>query len=164
MELNPLKMIDPLVIVSVVVIFTITHFVLRRTFFLPVIDAMEKRQARFDAADLQRDEAADLSRGAEAEAEAVLERARGRAERVGSSIRETANEVRAERLGTARAEVAAFLDQGRQAIATEREAELTKLRGETAACVSLACKRLLGGAETNSVDEIVDRLVAKHVH
>jgi F-type H+-transporting ATPase subunit b len=164
MELNPLKMIDFRVIAVVIAIFTVTHFVLRRTFFLPVIEMMERRRERIDAGDAKRDEAADVSRLAEDEAESIIARGRDRAERVAQAIRERTQTVRREQLDGARGESAALMEKGRLGIAQEREAELTKLRSETATCVTLACERLLGGADGETIDGIVDRLVARRVH
>ena len=50
MDLNPLKQIDPFVIVSIMVIFTLTGLALRRWFFLPYIAVMETRARRLEDA------------------------------------------------------------------------------------------------------------------
>lgn len=164
MELNPLSQINPITIVAVLAVFVIAHFVMKRTFFAPVIAVMEERSERLEAAARKRDEAAELSRTADEDAESILARGRERAERVMASVRDRTQTARAERLDGARSESAAYMEQGRLAIAQEREAELTRLRQEAASCVSLACDRLLGGVDDHKIESVVDRLVARRVH
>lgn len=164
MELNPLNQINLATIAIVIAVFTVTHFVLRRTFFLPVIEVMERRRERLEAAAALREQAAELVRDADTEAATILERASERASRVQQALRDGAQAVRGERLAAAREENAALLETGRKAIAEDREAELAKLRADTAECVSLACERLLGGVDPRTVDGVVDRLVARRVH
>lgn len=164
MELNPLNMIEPVVIAGVVAIFILTHFVLRRVFFLPVIEVMERRRERLDTASTMRDQAAEVQRSAARDVDTLRERARSRAESVGQTVRERAQAARRERLDAARAESAKIVEDGRGAIATEREAELAKLRAETSSCVGVACERLLGRTDTHTIDAIVDRLVSRRIH
>ena len=131
MELNPLNQINLVTIAIVIAVFAITHFVLRRTFFLPVIEVMERRRERLEAAAAVREQAADLVRAAEADAATIRERASQRASRVQQALRDRAQGVRAEKLEAAREDNAAVLEKGREAIAADREAELAKLRADS---------------------------------
>lgn len=164
MELNPLNQIQPAVIGSVVGIFTVTHFVLRRTFFLPVIEVMERRQARLDTASAQRDEAGRVGHDAETQTEEILTRARSRAERIAGVVRERAQAERRQRIDAVREAGASRMEAGRQQIMQEREDELASLRAETSKCVTMACQRLLGDVDPRTVDSIVARLVERRVH
>lgn len=164
MELNPLNQIHPVVIASVIVIFAITYFVLRKAFFLPVIEVMERRNSRIEASRALREEAAGASRQADFEAEEVLRKARERAESVVSSAREEVERERSARLDKSRADNVSFLERERAKIMKERTAEVDALRDEATACVTMACEKLLDGADPHLVSSVVDHLVARRVH
>jgi F0F1-type ATP synthase membrane subunit b/b' len=50
MALNPLAQIQVVTIAAMIVIFLVTLLLLRRVFFLPLIDVMERRAARIGGA------------------------------------------------------------------------------------------------------------------
>jgi F-type H+-transporting ATPase subunit b len=164
MDLNPINQLNLLVIVAVGVIFTAAHFVLRKMFFLPVIEVMEQRSDRVEASRTVRYEAAEVSRSAETEATEIAEVARAKTDAILASASEAAERERQRRLEDARSEVACVLDDGRREIVTARDAELAKLREETIACVTVACDKLLHGTDPHVVESVVDRLVAKRLH
>jgi F0F1-type ATP synthase membrane subunit b/b' len=164
MDLNPINQLSLFVIVGVGVIFTATYFVLRRTFFLPVIEVMEQRFDRIEASRTVRYEAADVSRHAETEAADIAEAARTKSDAILAGARASVEKERQERLEAARAQVARALDDGRREIVAARDAELATLREETAVCVTIACDKLLHGTDPHVIESVVDRLVAKRLH
>jgi F0F1-type ATP synthase membrane subunit b/b' len=164
MQLNPLAQINPLVIVTVGVIFVATYFVLRKVFFSPVIDVMERRFEHVQEAKTMRERAAEVGRTSEHDAEDALAAAGAKVEAILDRSREEAGRARQARLGAVREETDRLLEAGRSDIMEAREAELAKLREETTVCVTIACDKLLHGADPHVVSSVVDRLVAKRVH
>ncbi len=164
MELNPLKQINPVVVVSVIVIFTCTYYILRKIFFLPLIEVMEKRHERIEGSKVKLIEAQKIVGRAEKEASATVAGARENADSISRDMRERVEEVRKERIDAAKKEADEFLETGRKEILMSKEAEQAKLRKEAVECVGLACDKLLGKVETNTVETVIDKLMAKRMH
>jgi F0F1-type ATP synthase membrane subunit b/b' len=161
--LNPLDQIQPWVILSVIGIFCITLFVLRRVFFLPYIEVMELRESERVAADREIAEANGVVGDARAEAERIRSQARERAEEMARASGAEDEAYRRRVLETAMHESSATLERGRVRIASERDAEVERLREEAVECVTLACDRLLGAADPAAVSGAVDKLLARRL-
>jgi len=164
MELNPLKQINPVVVASVIVIFTCTYYVLRKVFFLPLIEVMEKRHERIQNSQLQLTEAQRIVGQAEKEASEIVAKAREEADSISRDMRERIEEIRKAGIDTAKDGADRFLEDGRKGILMSKEAEQAKLRKEAVECVGLACDKLLGKVETNTVESVIDKLMAKRMH
>ena len=164
MELNPIKQLDPAVIGATVATFTVTYIVMRKVFFTPVIDVMEKRHARAQAAEEKYAEANEIVATAETECGRIREAANEDVNALLSKSRAKVEEVRETRLGEARAEAERLLDEGRAAIREEAELERARLRSEAVECVSLSCEKLFGRADPAVVESNVDRVIAKTLH
>lgn len=164
MDLNPLKQIDPFVIVSIIVIFTLTGIALRKWFFLPYIAVMEERAIKLEAADAVVAEADRIVAEAEPAAAERVAKAREKADLLLREARESTDTYRRETVDSAMAEVATLLEQGRARIAEARENELSSLRAEAVECVDLACSKLIGGVEPDAVGAAVDKLLARRMH
>lgn len=164
MELNPIKQIDPMVIGATVATFTITYVVMRKAFFLPVIDVMERRHARAIAADQKYREADEIVGAAESECDEIREAANEQVSALVAKSRAKADEARESRLAEARAEAERRLEEGRAAIREEADLERAKLRSEAVECVSLSCEKLFGQADPAVVESHVDRVIAKTLH
>lgn len=164
MELNPFNQIDPFVIVSVIVIFTLTGFALRRWFFLPYIEVMEERAQKLAAADAVVAEAERIVAEAEPAAAETVSKAREKADLLLREAREGTETYRRETVDAAMAEVATLLEEGRARIAEARDNELASLRAEAVECVDLACSKLMGPVEPEAIGVAVDKLLARRVH
>jgi F0F1-type ATP synthase membrane subunit b/b' len=92
MELNPLKQLNPAVVTATIATFTVTYVVLRKVFYLPTIEVMERRNARRLEADDKYAEAQRLLAEAEQEATRIREEAneqvRGAVERSRAQVDE----------------------------------------------------------------------------
>jgi F0F1-type ATP synthase membrane subunit b/b' len=163
MQLDPIGQLRLEIILGVLALFTLTLALLRRTFFLPVIAVLERRQERLAEADAVREEAAALLRDADEEAARIGAEAQAEADARLAKARAHAESARRERLDAARAEAQTRLDGGRAALRTEREAELSALSNEASACITLACGRLLDHVDERAVGRVVERLVARTV-
>lgn len=164
MELNPLNQVRPITIGSVVVIFGATSYVLRKTFFVPLIEVMEKRYARIAESQAKLDEAERIASEAEQQAEEVVEKAKEEAAAIVRESREKAEELVQARLEAAKKEAEETLAEGRKEIREIQEKEQAKLRKEALDCVHVACNKLFGKVEPNMVESVVDKLIAKKVH
>ena len=164
MELNPLKQINPVVVASVIVIFTCTYYVLRKVFFLPLIEVMEKRHERIQNSQLQLTEARRIVGQAEKEGSEIVAKTREEADSISRDMRERIEEIRKAGIDSAKEEADKFMEDGRKGILMSKEAEQTKLRKEAVECVGLACDKLLGKVETNTVESVIDKLMAKRMH
>lgn len=161
MELNPLAQIDPVVIGSTAAIFGATYFTLRKVYFLPYIETMERRRLAVARGEDDRAEAERLRALAREEADATTGRARSRADDVLHVARAAAEERRRELLEDAHQRAERRLAEGRAAIVAEREREIRRLREESVACVGMACEKLLGTYDSARVEAAIDRVIQK---
>jgi F0F1-type ATP synthase membrane subunit b/b' len=162
MNLNPMTQIDPVVIVGIMLIVSVTYLLLRRVFVLPYLHVMEERERMFEAADARHDEADASVRTAKENAERLIADAAAQAEKLRTDATERADAYRTQRLGAATAGASSVLEKGRELIASDRARELEGLRTEACECVGLACQRLLGKADDTAVASAVDRALERH--
>jgi F0F1-type ATP synthase membrane subunit b/b' len=161
LNLNPLTQIDPIVIVAVIVIFVATYFALRRVFIMPYVLVMEKRERLFENADEMLDRAEALERESLANSEATVAAAATAAEELRVTSQTGAEEYRRQRVDAATQEASVLLESGRAEIAAARSEQSAKLRAQVQECVGLACDRLLGAHDTETVEAAVDRLMTR---
>jgi F0F1-type ATP synthase membrane subunit b/b' len=162
-DLNPLNQIDPLIIVATIAIIGVTFVLLKRYFVEPYLDVMERREDSLRDAEQRRDEARQLLAAAQEDAESSLAEARVKAEQAVSQARDRVAAYRKERIATASGHAATQLEEGRAHIESERAVELERLRERAIECVGLACKNLLGAADSEAVEQAVDRLMARRL-
>jgi len=163
LNLNPLSQIDPIVIVAIIVIMTVTYFLLRRFFVAPYLLVMEQRDELFDTADGQIADSAETDRQSDFDAERTLADAAQAAEQIRVEAKEKAEAYRRDCLSTARESASATLESGRAEIAAQRGSAMTQLRAEAVECVGLACTQLLGVADREAAEAAVDRLMARRI-
>lgn len=164
MELNPLKQVDGVTIGSVVVIFTATSFVLRKTFLVPLVEVMEKRNARIKESEEKLKEAERIAAEAERQAEEIIARAKEEADATVKETRAEAEQLVQAQVEAAKEEGERFLEEGRTEIIATQESEQAKLRKEALDCVNAACDKLFGKVEPAVVESVVDKLIARKVH
>jgi F0F1-type ATP synthase membrane subunit b/b' len=162
--LNPIDQIVWWVILAVIGVFSATLVVLRRVFFLPYIEVMEKREVELEAAEAVLAEAERIVAEAEPEAQRITTEVRDKADELLRRTREEDDAYRQQTIETAMQESSAVLEKGRARSAAAREAEVAQLRLQAVECVTLACDKLLGSSDTDSVTAAVDKLLARRVH
>jgi F0F1-type ATP synthase membrane subunit b/b' len=163
LNLNPLSQsqIDPLVMIAIVVIFIATYFALRRVFVFPYLAVMEERERLFEHSDETLDRADELERQAAENAENAVAQAAAAAEELRARAKESAEQYRRQRVEAATQEASVLLESGRAEIASARADQADKLRERALDCVGLACDRLLGQHDEETVEAAVDRLMAR---
>jgi F-type H+-transporting ATPase subunit b len=160
MVLDPLDQIHLVTTTATVVIFLVTLFVLRRVVFLPVIEVMERRSARIEAAQLRKAEAEALLRGAQVQADEAMTSAKAEAARILAGAREEMSGTRRERMAKANTEAEAILALGREEVATLRAAAEARLAEELHSSVGKALTAMIGPVEDPAVRLMVNRALA----
>jgi F0F1-type ATP synthase membrane subunit b/b' len=161
LNLNPLSQIDPVVIVAVALIVIVTYLLLRRVYVLPYLEVMESREELFSSARRLSAEAAEVTRESELRAEAVLCEAATTAEDLRSTAQARADAYRKDRLAEAAQLASESLESGRLELRAERERELASVQAQAIECVAAACEQLLGGADPETVESTVVRLMER---
>jgi F-type H+-transporting ATPase subunit b len=156
MVLDPLAQINVVTMVAIIVIFLATSLLLRRIFFLPLIEVMEQRAARIAQA---RERKADVDarlHEAQLEAERVRAAAAAEAARLVEQAASETAAIRSGRMARAAAEAEAILANGREEVRALRQAESAKLEDELRACVTAMLSKMVG-----TVDDVAVRLTVK---
>jgi F0F1-type ATP synthase membrane subunit b/b' len=161
LNLNPLTQIDPIVIVAIIVIFVATYFALRRVFVMPYLAVMEERERLFESGDEMLDRADIVEEEAVQNAEATIAQAAAAADELRARSQESAEQYRRERVESATQEASLLLESGRAQIVAARAEQSEKLRTQVLECVGLACDRLLGERDPETVEAAVDRLMSR---
>jgi F0F1-type ATP synthase membrane subunit b/b' len=164
MVLDPLAQIDLVAIGGVAAIFLATFLVLRRIFFGPLIEVMERRALRVETARARRAEAERLLEGARHQAEGILAAAREEAGRVADAMRQERIELSEGKRAAADAEAGAILARGREEVLALRSSEEARLAEGLCACVGQTLTRMVGHVDERTVRFLVNRaLAAKEV-
>lgn len=160
MVLDPLAQIDVATIVAVAAIFLATFALLRRILFLPLIDVMERRAARVEAARSRKAEAERLLAEARERAERLLGAARDEAARIAEAAKSEALRERERSVGEAVAEADALLARGRADAAEARRSADEELEERVRACAGQALAEMVGRVDEGAVRYLVSRAVA----
>lgn len=160
MELNPLTQINLITISAIIVIFLTTHFILRKIFFLPVIEVMEKRTARIEAAKAKRSETESLLEAAQLKSEAILTEAQEEAERIAEEAKGEMVKAREARIAQANAEADEILTKGRDEGQKLRQIEQAKLKEDLCVCVNLTLNKMIGKVDEKTVRYVANKALA----
>ncbi|HUM12737.1 MAG TPA: hypothetical protein VLT82_17445 [Myxococcaceae bacterium] len=161
MALDPLKQIDLVVIGGVAVAFLITYFLLRRIFFGPLIEVMERRALRIETARSRRAEAERSLEDAQRRAAALLQAARDEGARLADAAREASVKVSEARRAEIGPEVEAIRARGRDEVLALRRSAETRLAEELCACVGQTVAKMIGRVDERTVRFLVTRTLAE---
>ena len=160
MVLDPLDQIHLVTTVATVVVFLLTLFVLRRVVFLPVIEVMERRRVKIEAARAHKAEAEALLENVQRQADEALNGAKAEAARILGGVREELGGVRREKMAAASTEAEAILGRGREELAVLRAAEETRLAEELYVSVDKTLTAMIGPVEEHAVRLVVSRALS----
>ena len=160
MVLNPLDQIHLVTMAATFVIFLLTLLVLRRVAFLPLIDVMERRSARIEAARAQKAEGESLLRNAQLQADEAVAAAKAEAARILGSARDEIAAIRRAKMAQATTEAEAILARGREEVLALRASEETQLAKQLFASVGKALTTMIGPVEDSAVRLMVNRVMA----
>lgn len=160
MVLNPLAQINIVTIGALIAIFLVTFFLLRRIFFLPVIDVMEKRAARIETARTKKAEAENLLSRAQLKAEEISAEARAEAERIADAAKGEMIKVREAKTAQANAEADAIQAKGRDEVLVLKRSEEAKLKEDLCVCVNRTLSKMIGPVDEKTVRFMVNKVLA----
>jgi F0F1-type ATP synthase membrane subunit b/b' len=159
MGLNPLEQLNLITIVAIASIFLVTFFTLRKVFFTPLIDVMEKRAGKLERAHARYQEA-----------DALVEKAREEAKRIGAEAAETAAHlseavkgeltgIRESKRAQANAETEKIFARGREEIARLEETEQTRLKEQLLMCSRQTLIKMIHEVDEDSLRFVVNRVL-----
>lgn len=164
MALNPLAQINLITIISLIALFIVTYFVLKRVFFDPYITVMEKRSKKIEKSRDILLEAWALKENAQREAERIMAEAREETEHITKEAKEEMARIREAKVAQANAEADKILAKGREEILRLKESEQTKLREDLFSCVSQTLAKLVGKVDERTVQSMANKaLTAREV-
>ncbi len=158
MNLNPLEQLNLITMAAMAAIFLMTFFVLRKLFFIPLIDVMEKRAGKIERAHTRYEEAGALLEKAREEAGEIAAEAASTAERLAEEVKGEIAKVRDSKRAQADAEADAILARGREEVVHLKEAEQARLKEQLLACSRQTLVKII-----HEVDEDALRLVVSRV-
>ena len=135
--------INPGLVVWTVITFILLLFVLKKTAWKPLIEALEKREEHIRTS-------LDRAEQAKIEAEKMLEEhrrqiagAESEAQKIIKESRELAQKLKGEMEETAKRQSQAIIEQAKQEIERKKEAAFVELRGEVANIAILVAEKIL---------------------
>lgn len=142
--------------------FAVVLFVMWKWVYTPLLKAIDARNAKIDKGLKDADAAAAAKSGAErASGEAVLA-ARKEAQRIVEESERTAEAKRAESKAQTQAELAALVQQGKDALAAEKEKMVRDARAEIAELAVAIAGKALGESLTDAQKKaLLDTAAAK---
>jgi F-type H+-transporting ATPase subunit b len=136
--------INPIYLLSQIVVFSVLAFLLGRFLYNPILDMLEKRKERI-AKGLEDARAAEEARAkADEAAAAILDEARKKAQQVIAEASTGAEQVGANIEAQAGEEAKKILAQAREDAQLERDQILSEMRGQIGALAIAAAQRILG--------------------
>jgi F0F1-type ATP synthase membrane subunit b/b' len=159
MDLNPLEQLNLITIAAIAAIFLMTFLVLRRVFFLPLIEVMEKRDGKLERSLARYQESGALIEQAEAEAKRIATEAAAAAERLFDDARGEVARFREAKRAEASAEAEIIITQGRDEVARLRETEQARLNEHLVACSRQTLLKMLHEVNEETLQSIVNRVL-----
>ncbi len=136
--------INPIYLLSQIVVFSVLAFLLGRFLYNPILDMLEKRKERI-AKGLEDARAAEEARAkADEAAAAILDEARKKAQQVIAEASTGAEQVGANIEAQAGEEAKKILAQAREDAQLERDQILSEMRGQIGALAIAAAQRIIG--------------------
>lgn len=136
--------INPIYLLSQIVVFAVLAFLLIKFLYNPILDMLEKRAGRI-AKGLEDARAAEEARArADENAAATIEEARGNARQIVAEASTSAETVRANIEAQAEEQARRILAQAREDAGLERDKILSEMRGQIGALAIAAAQKLIG--------------------
>ena len=158
MNLNPLEQLNLITMAAMAAIFLVTFFILKKVFFTPLIDMMEKRAGKLESSRVRYQEADALIEQAREEAARIAAEAAETAERFSEDVRRELVGIGESKRALANAEAEKIFASGREEVARLKGTEQARLKEHLLACSKQTLVKMIP-----SVDEEALRLVVSRV-
>lgn len=161
MELNPIEQVNFITIVSIIILFTITFFILKRIFFDPLIEIMEKRTEKIERSKSLIDEAKNLLESAREESEKIINEAQTKAERIRTTAKEEALRIKDEKIFESKKKAEELLIEGRREIEMLKVEEKKKLASELLSCTQMTLEKLVERVDEKVLKAMIDKSISE---
>jgi F-type H+-transporting ATPase subunit b len=136
--------INPIYLLSQIVVFSVLAFLLIKFLYTPILDMLEKRAERI-AKGLEDARAAEEARArADEDSAMIVKEARGKAQQIVAEANTSAETVRANIEARAEEQARRILAQAREDAGLERDKILSEMRGQIGALAIAAAQKLIG--------------------
>ena len=160
MSLNPLEQINLITMVAVAVIFLATSLLLRKVFFLPLIDVMEKRARKLERASAIYADADALVERSKDEAARMVAESTEEADRLSQEVKDELVRIREVSIAEANAEAQSILARGRNEAARIKAAEQDKSKEQLLACCRQTLAKMIGLVDEDTLRLVVSRVLS----
>lgn len=160
MSLNPLEQINLITMAAVAVIFLATSLILRRVFFLPLIDVMEKRTRKLERARTLYADADALVERSREEAARMVAESTEEADRLTQEVKDELIRIREARIAEANAEAQSILTRGRNEVVVIKEAEQGKSKEQLLVCCRQTLVKMIGEVDEDTLRFVVSRVLS----
>lgn len=159
MNLNPLEQLNLITMAGIAAIFLVTFFILKKAFFTPLINVMEKRDNKLERARARYQETSALLEKAQEEARKTTAEATETAERLSDEVKAELARIRESKRAEASAEAENILAQGREEVARLKEAEQTKLKEHLMTCSKQTLMKMIHEVNEETLELVVNRVL-----
>lgn len=160
MALNPLNQINLITIIALIALFVVTYFVLKRVFFNPYIEVMEKRSEKIADSHTRLLQALALKERAQNERERILAEAGEEAGRMTEEAKTEMAKEREAKVAQAQTEADKILAEKRAKVARLAESEQVKLKEDLFGCVNQTLTKLVGKVDQQALRSVVTKVLA----
>jgi F-type H+-transporting ATPase subunit b len=160
MDLNPLEQLNLITMAAIVAIFLVTLFILRKVFFIPLIEVMEKRAGKLERARARYAEAGTLIEKAEAEAKRIAAEAAETAEHLSDEVKAELARIRESKRAEATIEAESIITRGRDEVARLKEAERARLKEHLMTCSKQTLVKMVHEVDEERLLFVVNRVLA----
>jgi F-type H+-transporting ATPase subunit b len=160
MSLNPLEQLNLITMAAIAAIFLATFLILRKVFFLPLIDVMEKRARKLERARATYDEAGALVEKARGDAGKIVAEASNEADRLSKHVTDEISRMREPKIAEATAEAESVLARGREEVSRLKESQQATLKEHLLACSRQTLVKMIGEVDEHALRFVVTRVLA----
>ncbi len=160
MALNPLDQINPITVVGIMIIFTVTYFILRKTLFLPVVQVMDNRAKKIKSGRATIARAEFLLCDAQGKAERILTEAQEEAERITEESKKETAGLKEQDIAQANKKADAILFKEQKEIRLLKQTEQDKLEQGLIYCVSKTLKKSIGYTDEKVILSMITKVLA----
>jgi F0F1-type ATP synthase membrane subunit b/b' len=160
MNLNPLEQLNLITMAAIAAIFLVTFFILKKVFFTPLIDVMEKRAGKLQSSLARYQEGDILIEQAREEAARIAAEAAETAERFSDDIRRELAGIQESKRALAGAEAEKILASGRAEVARLKGTEQTRLKEHLLTCSRQTLVKMIPTVDEEALRLVVNRVLA----
>jgi len=159
MNLNPLEQLNLITMAAMAAIFLVTFFVLRRVFFTPLIDVMEKRAGKLERARARYQEADALIEKARDVAVRIAAEAAEKAERLSKEVKGELTRIRESKRAEANAEAEKILASGRAEVSRLKTTEQARLKEHLLMCSKQTLAKMVSQVDEETLRLVINRVL-----